>query len=86
MVYASKVSTRSLEMKVGDPYKCPEDHEAKIVWISENKNRIGVKCSHKHFSKVTKVPDHKKSRISFGRYRTKEKKVFVRNMVFLISI
>ena len=78
-------SLKRIALKVGDPYKCPENHEAEVVWISESRKLIGVKCSHKHFSKVTKVPDHSKSRTS-GRFPTKEKKVFVRNMVFLISI
>jgi hypothetical protein len=79
-------SLKRIALNVGDVYKCPENHEAKIVWISENRKLIGVKCSHKHFSKVTKVADHTKSRTSYGRYPSKEKKVFVRNMVFLISI
>ena len=79
-------SLKRVELKVGDAYECPENHEAKIVWISENRKRIGVKCSHNHFNKVVKVADHSKSRTSHGRYPTKEKKVFVRNMVFLINI
>ena len=73
-------------MKVGDTYRCPEDHEAKIVWISEDEKTIAVRCAQRHFSKVAKVTDHSKSPISTRRFRTKEKKVFVRNMVFLIRI
>lgn len=73
-------------MKVGDAYRCPEDHAARIVWISENRKLIGVKCAQKHFSKMMKVADLSKSRVSLGRYPSKEKKVFVRNLVFLMTV
>jgi hypothetical protein len=75
-----------MELKVGDIHKCPEGHTAKIVWINEDKKVIGVKCPHRHFSKVKKVPDHNKPSKSIRRFHTKEKKVFIRNMVFLIRI
>ena len=39
-------------LKVGDSYRCPEKHEAKIVWISEDKKTIGVKCPKNHFTKI----------------------------------
>lgn len=43
-----------MELKVGDEYKCPEGHSAKIVWIREDKKIIAVKCSSKHLNKVVK--------------------------------
>ena len=73
-------------LKVGDIHKCPEDHEARIVWVSEDGKVIGVKCSHRHLSKVTKVTDRSKSPLASGHYPTKETKVYVRNMVFLFEI
>ena len=75
-----------MELKVGDTYKCPEGHKAKIVWISEDKKIIAVRCLHRHFSKVAKVADHDQPAISIWRYRTKEKKIFVKTMVFLVRI
>ena len=36
-----------VELKVGDVYKCPEGHKANIVWISEDKKVIAVKCPRK---------------------------------------
>ena len=75
-----------MNLKIGDKYRCPEDHEGKIVWISEKKDVIGVKCSHKHFSKVVRVADNEKNHLSRGRYATKERKIFVRDMVFLVRI
>ncbi|MFB0523844.1 MAG: hypothetical protein ACETV1_08850 [Candidatus Bathyarchaeia archaeon] len=81
-----KLEDARTELRVGDAYKCPEDHEAKIVWISEDKKVIAVRCPRRYFNKVAKVADHSKSPISIRRFRTKEKKVFVRNMVFLVRI
>ena len=75
-----------MELRVRDTYNCPEDHKAKIVWISEDKKTIGVRCSHRHLSKVTKVADYSKPPTRFRRYPTKEKKVFVRDMVFLVRL
>jgi len=46
-----------MELKVGDIFECPEGHEAKIVWISEDKKVVAVRCPHEHFSKVVKVAD-----------------------------
>ena len=75
-----------MELKVGDSYRCPKDHQARIVWISEDAKLIAVKCPQRHFSKVAKVANRSKSPMSARRFRTKEKEVFVRNMVFLIRI
>ena len=74
-----------MELKVGDAYKCPEDHEAKIVWINEDKKIIAVRCLHKHLSKVAKVADHNNP-MSIKHFHTKDKKIFVQNMVFLVRI
>ena len=74
-----------MEFKVGKTHKCPEDHEAKIVWISEDSNVIAVKCPQRHFSKMEKVSEPS-DLTSSRRSRAKEKKVYVRNMVFLIRI
>jgi len=75
-----------IELKIGDTYRCPKDHNAKIVWISEDKKTIAVKCPQKHFSKIAKVVDKTESSSSVRRSRTREKKVYVRNTVFLIRI
>ena len=75
-----------MELRVRDTYNCPEDHEAKIVWISEDKKTIGIRCPQRHFSKVIKVADRSKSPIRLGQYPTKERKVFVRDMVFLVRL
>ena len=37
-----------IEFKVGDEYECPEGHKGKIVWIHEDMNMIGVRCSKSH--------------------------------------
>jgi len=73
-------------LNVGDVYECPEGHKAKIVWISEDKKVIAVKCPQRHFSKIVKVVDHDKPALSSKRRRTKKKRVYVRNLVFLIRI
>ncbi len=62
-----------MDLKVGDVYKCPEGHNAKIVWISENGKVVGVKCSYEHFEKMEKV-------------NNKERKIFHKDVVFLITI
>jgi hypothetical protein len=41
-----------MDLKVGDTYKCPEGHKAKIVWTNADKTVIGVKCPRQHLSKV----------------------------------
>jgi len=71
---------------VGDIFKCPEGHKAKIVWISEDKKVIAVRCPKKHLSKVVKVADHTKPALSYGHNPRKERKIYVKNIVFLIKI
>ena len=73
-------------LKIGDAYKCPEGHKAQIVWISEDKKTIAVRCHHKHFDKVAKVATHTKPATSHRIHATKEEKIYVENMVFLIRI
>jgi len=46
-----------MELKVGDIFKCPEGHNAKIVWIRDDKKVIAVKCPRRHLNKVEKVAD-----------------------------
>lgn len=75
-----------MELNVGDTYKCPEDHEAKIVWIRKDNKTIAVRCAQRHFSKVARVVDRSRPPISIRRFRTKEKEAFVRNVVFLVGI
>ena len=75
-----------IELKVGDIYKCPEDHEAQIVWISEDKKGIAIKCPQKHLDKVVKVSDNTKHNLPYRHTSKKERKIYVRNMVFLIKI
>jgi len=76
----------SMELKVGDIYKCPEGHRASIVWISENEKVIAVKCPQKHLNKVVKVADHTKPSLSYRNYPTVERNIYVKDMVFLIRI
>jgi len=75
-----------MELKVGDSYDCPEGHKAKIVWISEDKKAIAVRCPEKHSEKELKKADYKKSTQSYKRRPTKERKKYARNVVFLIKI
>jgi len=75
-----------VDLKVGDTYRCPEDHKAKIVWINKEKKVIAVKCKHKHLSKIVKVPDRNKSMLRPGRYPTRDKKIYAKNTVFLIKL
>jgi len=75
-----------MELKVGDSFKCPEGHKARIVWISEDKKVVAVRCPHKHLSKVVKVADHTKPALSYRHYPQKERKIYVKDMDFLIRI
>jgi hypothetical protein len=75
-----------MDLKVGDVYKCPEGHNAHIVWISENKNTIAIKCPYEHFSKVEKVAIQTKSRLPYRNHATEEREIFTKDMVFLIRI
>jgi hypothetical protein len=74
-----------MELNVGDTYNCPEDHEAEIVWISKDNKVIAVRCPQRHFNKIVKVAN-RNEHISSRRFHTKEKRVLVRNMVFLIRV
>ncbi|MDH5441384.1 MAG: hypothetical protein OEZ48_12695 [Candidatus Bathyarchaeota archaeon] len=65
-----------MELKVGEIFECPEGHEATIVWISEDKKVVAVRCPQKHLRKVVKVASA----------RAKEREIYVKNMVFLIEI
>ena len=62
-----------MDLKVGDVYECPEGHKAHIVWINENEKVIAVKCSYEHFEKIEKV-------------NNKERKIYIKDVVFLIEI
>ncbi len=75
-----------MDLKVGDVYECPEGHKASIVWISENENTIAVKCPYEHFVKVEKVAIQTKSRLPYRNHATEERKIFTKDMVFLIRI
>jgi hypothetical protein len=91
MVYSSyEVSGKidkigDVKFEVGDSCKCPQGHKAKIVWISEDKETIAVRCPSRHFRKMAKVADHSVPPLSYGRYRTKEKEIFAKNMVFMVA-
>jgi CHAT domain-containing protein len=75
-----------MDLKIGDIYKCPEGHNARIVWVSENGKVIAVKCPYKHFSKVEKVTIQTKSSWPYRNNSTEERKIFTKDMVFLIRI
>ena len=73
-----------MELKVGDIYKCPEGHNAKIVWISEDKKVVAVECPQKHLRKVVNV--NIEPALSYRRHPTEERAIYAENMVFLIRI
>jgi hypothetical protein len=75
-----------MELKVGDIFKCPEGHEARIVWIREDKKIVAVRCPQEHLSKVVKAVGHTNPTLSYRNQLRTEKKIYVRNMVFLIEI
>ena len=75
-----------MDLKVGDVYECPESHKASIVWISENGKVIAVKCPYNHFYKVAKVADRTKPSLSYRSHPTEERKIYTKDMVFLIRI
>ena len=75
-----------MELKVGDIFECPEGHEAKIVWISEDKKVVAVRCPHEHLSKVVKVVGHTKFALTYRNQPREERKIYAKNMVFLIKI
>jgi len=75
-----------MELKVGDSFKCPEDHEAIIVWISEDKKVVAVRCPQEHLSKVVKAAGHTEPIQSYRNQPREERKIYVKNMVFIINI
>jgi len=75
-----------MDLKVGDVYECPDGHKASIVWISENGKTIAVKCPHEHFVKIEKVAIRTKSSMSYRNHATEERKIYTKDMVFLIRI
>ena len=75
-----------MELKVGDSFKCPEGHEATIVWIREDKKVVAVRCPQKHFRKVRKVVDRKKTTLPYRYQPMTERQIYLKNMVFLVEI
>ena len=75
-----------MELNVGDIFECTEGHEAKIVWISEDKKIVAVRCPQEHLSKVVKAVGHIESAKSYRNQPREERKIYVKNMVFLIKI
>ncbi len=70
------------ELNVGDIFRCPEDHKAKIVWISEDKKVVAVVCPQEHLKKVASI-DTAPARPYRNQHREKREN-YVKNMVFLI--
>ena len=75
-----------MELKVGDIFECTEGHKAKIVWISEDKKVVAVRCPQEHLSKVVKAAGHTEPIQSYRNQSRAERKIYVKNMVFLINI
>jgi len=75
-----------MKLKVGDSFKCPEGHEATIVWIREDKKVVAVRCPQKHLGKVRKVADHTKHTLPHRHQPMTERQTYLKNMVFLIEI
>jgi len=75
-----------MELKVGGSFKCPEGHKAKIVWISEDKKVVAARCPREHLKKVVKVIGQTKPALSYRDQPREERKIYVKNMVFLIRI
>ncbi len=73
-----------MELKVGDIFKCPEGHKAKIVWISEDKKVVAVECPQGHLRKVVNV--NIEPALSYRNQPREKRKIYVKNMVFLIKI
>jgi hypothetical protein len=63
-----------------------EGHEATIVWIGEDEKVVAVRCPQKHLGTVVKVADYKKPALSYRHRPAKERKIYVKNMVFPIKI
>jgi len=75
-----------MKLKVGDSFKCPEGHEATIVWIREDKKVVAVRCPQKHFRKVRKVADRTKTTLPYRHQPMTERQIYLKNMVFLVEI
>jgi len=75
-----------MDLKVGDIYKCPEGHNAHIVWVSENGKVIAVKCPQNHLVKIEKGPVQTKSSSRYIKHATEEREVYAKDIVFLIRI
>jgi len=75
-----------VELKVGGIFECTEGHKAKIVWISEDKRVVAVKCPQEHLRKVVKAVGHIEPALSYRSQPREERKVYIKNMVFLIKI
>jgi len=73
-----------MELNVGGIFECPEGHEAKIVWISEDKKTVAVKCPRQHLRKVVNV--NIEPGLSYRNQPRKKREVYVNDMVFLIKI
>ncbi len=73
-----------LELRVGDIFECPEGHKAKIVWISEDKKVVAVECSQEHLRKAVNVDIE--PALSYRNQPREKRKIYVKNMVFLIKI
>ena len=79
------------ELKVGDIFECSEGHKANIVWISEDKEVVAVRCPQGHLSKarvrkVVKAFGHTEPTVSYRNQPREERGIYVKNMVFLIKI
>jgi hypothetical protein len=73
-------------LNIGDTFKCPEGHKAKIVWISGDKKAVAVRCPQRHLKKVVKVSDYTRPDLRYSHHPSKEREIYVENMVFLIKI
>jgi hypothetical protein len=74
-----------MELNVGGIFECPEGHKAKIVWLSEDKKVVAVRCPQKHLTKVEKIAGHGGFAPS-NRNQSKERKIFLRDLVFVIEV
>jgi hypothetical protein len=66
-------------VSVGDPQQCPECKAiGRVVWISEDKKRMGVQCGASHRERIKPKSKYGATQVS----STKTKK----NVVFLMAI
>lgn len=73
-----------MELKVGDIFECPEGHNAKIVWVSEDKKVVAVECPQEHLRKVVNM--NIEPALSYRNQPREKREIYVKNMVFLIRI